>query len=105
MVNANSRIKINSMRINRLLRAQIQALEMTAEALHTEVVQSQVMPFDTGFMQNESTWVDYSNSSKHIGWMNRSKIKYINLHCIFIQNTTFKLMKMLLLVVNGMSLG
>ena len=29
------------------------ALEQTAEALHTEVVQAQVMPFDTGHLQNE----------------------------------------------------
>ena len=33
------------------------ALFLTAEALHTEVVQAQVMPFDTGTMQNTSTSV------------------------------------------------
>ena len=38
------------------------ALEMTAEALHTEVVQAQVFPFDTGNLQNESTFVDYSEA-------------------------------------------
>lgn len=33
------------------------ALFLTGEALHTEVVQAQVMPFDTGTMQNTSTSV------------------------------------------------
>lgn len=33
------------------------ALFQTAEALHTEVVQAQVMPFDTGTMQNTATSV------------------------------------------------
>ena len=32
----------------------------TAEALHTEVVQAEVMPRDTGLLQNESTFVDTS---------------------------------------------
>lgn len=34
------------------------ALELTAEAVHTEVVQAQVIPFDTGHLQNDSTYVD-----------------------------------------------
>ena len=33
------------------------ALELTAEALKTEVVMAQVMPFDLGTMQNDSTTV------------------------------------------------
>ena len=49
--------------IRQLGYAQIMALEQTAEALHTEVVQKQVMPFDTGNLQNESTFVDNSRSS------------------------------------------
>lgn len=43
--------------------AAVVALEQTAEALHTEVVQAQVMPFDTGNLQNESTFVDTSEAS------------------------------------------
>ena len=66
MARATSTITINQQRIKQLTRAQIQALEMTAEALHTEVVQAQVLPFDKGTLQNESTFVDYSNSSKGI---------------------------------------
>ena len=38
------------------------ALEQTGEALHTEVVNAEVMPFDVGTMQNDDTFVDYSNS-------------------------------------------
>lgn len=66
MARATSTVIINQQRIRQLTRAQIQALEMTAEALHTEVVQAQVLPFDKGTLQNESTFVDYSNSSKGI---------------------------------------
>lgn len=66
MARATSTVIINQQRIKQLTRAQIQALEMTAEALHTEVVQAQVIPFDKGTLQNESTFVDYSNSSKGI---------------------------------------
>lgn len=43
-----STIKLNMPRINQLTKAAVKALEMTGEALHTEVVQAQVMPFDTG---------------------------------------------------------
>lgn len=60
----SSKVKINTQRIKQLTRAQVTALEQTAEALHTEVVQAQVMPRDTGNLQNESTFVDYSESSK-----------------------------------------
>lgn len=57
-----SRVRMNFPRINQLTQAAVDALEMTAEALHTEVVQAQVMPFETGNLQNESTFVDYSDS-------------------------------------------
>lgn len=64
MVNANSRVKINNLRIKQLTQAQVTALEQTGEALHTEVVQAQVIPFDQGTLQNESTFVDYSQCKK-----------------------------------------
>ena len=60
----NSTIKIDQGKIRKLTRASIRALEKTAEAVHTEIVQTQVMPRDTGALQNESTFVDYSNSSQ-----------------------------------------
>lgn len=58
----NSTIKIDQGKIRKLTRASIRALEKTAEAVHTEIVQTQVMPRDTGALQNESTFVDYSKS-------------------------------------------
>ena len=46
MINVNSIIKMDWGRIQALTDAQVTALEQTAEYLHTEVVQAQVMPFD-----------------------------------------------------------
>lgn len=57
-----STIKLNMARINELSQAAVRALELTAEELHTEVVQAQVMPFDTGHLEEDATFVDYSNS-------------------------------------------
>lgn len=57
-----STVKLNMPRIRQLTEASVRALELAAEALHTEVVQAQVFPFDTGNLQNESTFVDYSES-------------------------------------------
>ena len=59
-----STIKLNMPRINQLTKAAVKALEMTGEALHTEVVQAQVMPFDTGHLEEDATFVDYSESDK-----------------------------------------
>lgn len=53
---------MNHQKIKQLTNAQVKALEMTAEAVHTEVVQAQVIPFDRGVLQNDSTAVDYGNS-------------------------------------------
>ena len=63
LINVNSVIKLNLPKIRQLTDAQITALEQTAEALHTEVVQAQVFPRDTGNLQNESTFLDRSESS------------------------------------------
>lgn len=57
-----STVKLNMPRIKQLTQAAVTALEQTGEALHTEVVQAQVFPFDIGNLQNESTFVDYSQS-------------------------------------------
>jgi hypothetical protein len=53
----SSRITINTTAVNQLCDLAKQALVQTAEALHTEVVQAEVMPRDTGCLQNESTFV------------------------------------------------
>lgn len=60
----SSKIKLNVPKINQLSKASITSLEKTVSALHTEVINAQVMPFDTGNMQNDNTYEDYSNSSK-----------------------------------------
>lgn len=58
-----STVKMNLPRIKQLSQAAVTALEMTAEALHTEVIQAQVIPFDTGHLQGDSFFADYSDSS------------------------------------------
>ena len=69
----SSRIKIFNGMVKKLTDAQIKALETTAEALHTEVVQAQVMPRDTGHLQNDSTFVDYSKSkSGHVSLISQT---------------------------------
>lgn len=62
MIKAKSSVKIYRPAIKQLTDDAVKALEMTAEALHTEVVQAQVIPFDTGNLQNESFFVDTSES-------------------------------------------
>lgn len=39
------------------------ALEKTAELVHGEIVQAQVMPFRSGHLQNDSTFVDKTYSA------------------------------------------
>lgn len=63
MAAVKSIVKLNRSRIRQLDRATVRALEQTAEALHTEVVQAQVIPRDTGALQNEKMFVDTSESS------------------------------------------
>ena len=58
-----SSVKMNFPRIKQLTQAAVTALEMTAEALHTEVVQAQVMPFDSGHLEEDASFVDYSESN------------------------------------------
>lgn len=60
--NVRSRVTLFNHRITQLQQAQIRALEKTAEALHTEVVQAQIMPRDAGTLQNKKTFVDKSDS-------------------------------------------
>lgn len=64
MVKVTGKVKINNIQLKRLEGAALTALEQTAEALHTEVIQAQVIPRDTGNLQNESTFVDYTNAAK-----------------------------------------
>lgn len=61
MGNVTSTVKLNMAAIRKLQEAQKKALAKAAEAVHTDVVQSQTMPRDTGALQNESTFVDTLN--------------------------------------------
>ena len=56
-----SKIKLNLPVINKLNAAQQAALHDTTDALLTQVKNTQVMPFDSGNLQNESTFADYTN--------------------------------------------
>ena len=62
MINGNSIVKLNFPRIRQLTQAQVTALEQTADELHTEVVQAQVVPRDTGDLQGDFFFLDYSES-------------------------------------------
>lgn len=58
----DSKVTINQSLLKDLTAAAILALEQTAEAVHTEVVQAQVVPRDTGRLQNEAMHVDTTQS-------------------------------------------
>jgi len=60
-MDAKSEVNIDLGKIGEISEAAMTALHKTAEALHTEVVQAQVVPFRTGNLQNESSFVDDSD--------------------------------------------
>ena len=64
MINVNSKVTLNMDYLRRLTEAQAVALEQTAEALHSEVKQEQVVPRDTGALQGTNMFVDFSGSKK-----------------------------------------
>ena len=98
-----STVKLNMPRMKQLSQAAVTALERTAEALHTEVVQAQVMPFDTGHLEEDATFVDYSNSrTGRYHWFQRHPM---HAGCITIRNITSKRMKTHMQAGNGMSHG
>ena len=61
MFYVNSKVKLNFGVLKQLDRTAQTALEQTTDALLSEVKNAQVMPFDTGNLNNESTFADYSN--------------------------------------------
>lgn len=60
--NVKSTVKLNMPMVRKLTAAAATSLEMTAEAIHTDVVQSQVIPRDTGKLQGESTHISAGKS-------------------------------------------
>ena len=62
MIKADSKVIINKMVLHQITKDVKSSLEMTAEALKTEVIQAQVIPFDTGNLEGESFFVDYNDA-------------------------------------------
>lgn len=56
--------KMNQQALSTLSKAQRQALEMTGQQVLNDLRDSQTMPFDTGNLQNDSTYVEDSKSSE-----------------------------------------
>lgn len=52
------KITFNTKNIDKITENARLALIDTAEAIKTDLIQGQTMPFDTGIMQNDSTFVD-----------------------------------------------
>lgn len=62
----NVRTKINKGKLQQISKNTEKSLIMTAEAIKTDLYQSQTMPFDTGNMQNKSTFVDDTQSKNGV---------------------------------------
>ena len=63
-IQVTSRVELNMSVLNMLDKAQREAFEQTADATLTELRDRQVMPFDTGNLQNDSTFIDDSQKDK-----------------------------------------
>lgn len=59
-IQVSSTIKLNEAKLNELTKQQYISLAQTADAVLTDVRDEQLMPFDTGNLQNDSTSVDDS---------------------------------------------
>ena len=66
MFSVSSKVKMDYGKIAELNDNAVKALEMTADAFLSELKNAQVMPFDTGNLQNESTFVDNSQASRGV---------------------------------------
>ena len=60
----NIKVTMDNAKLRQLERAAAIALEKTAEAVKTEVINAQVMPFDTGTMQNTGMNVETAKSGR-----------------------------------------
>lgn len=63
---ATVKVNINQSAINKLTKGAVNALEKTAEAVKTDVINAQVIPFDMGTLQNESTFIYISKGKVSI---------------------------------------
>lgn len=57
-------VNVNRPKVKQLSEATKKAIAMTAEQLRTEIIQEQLMPFDTGHLQNVQTYIDRDALSK-----------------------------------------
>lgn len=55
--------KVNNSRLKQINSAAIESLILTGEAIRDDLIQSQTMPFDTGEMQNQQTFVESSEAN------------------------------------------
>ena len=63
-VKVSSTIKLDEAKLKELTRQQYVSLAQTADALVTDLRDSQTMPFDTGNLQNDSTFLDDSQKEQ-----------------------------------------
>ena len=63
-VKVSSTIKLNEAKLKELTRQQYISLAQTADALITDIRDEQLMPFDTGNLQNDSTCLDDSQKEQ-----------------------------------------
>ena len=63
-VRVSSTVRLNEARIRELTRQQYISLAQTADAILTDLRDSQTMPFDTGNLQNDSTFIDDSEKEQ-----------------------------------------
>ena len=66
LFDVSSKVNLNFGLLKQIDNASRKALEMTTDALLTEVKNSEVMPRYDGALQNEGTYPDYSNSANGI---------------------------------------
>ncbi len=58
------KVTMNNAAVRKLQQAQIIAIEQTADAVKTDVIAKNVMPFDVGIMQDDSTTIDTTKSKQ-----------------------------------------
>lgn len=63
-VKVSSTIKLDEAKLKELTKQQYISLAQTADALVTDLRDSQTMPFDTGNLQNDSTFLDDSQKEQ-----------------------------------------
>ena len=63
-IQVTSTIKLNETKIKNFTKQQYISLAQTADALLTDIRDEQLMPFDTGNLQNDSTHVDDSQKAQ-----------------------------------------